>query len=86
MEATLFAKMLSDQKLTDLKKLGYKYPQADMREFVNLLKSGFYQTPDGLQISCRNIKGAAIEKDKKIDKYYNQAQGVLSGLRAAYAN
>lgn len=44
MEATLFAKMLSDQKLTDLKKLGYKYPQADMREFVNLLKSGFYQT------------------------------------------
>ena len=49
-------------------------------------ESGFYQTPYGLQISCRNIKGAAIEKDKKIDEYYNQAQGVLSGLRAAYAN
>lgn len=28
MEAALFTKMLSDKKLTDLKKLGYKYPQA----------------------------------------------------------
>lgn len=44
MEAALFAKMLSDKKLTDLKKLGYKYPQADMHEFVDLLKYGFYKT------------------------------------------
>jgi len=43
-EAALFAKMLSDKKLTDLKKLGYKYPQADMHEFVDLLKNGFYKT------------------------------------------
>ena len=44
MEAALFAKMLSDQYLTNLKKLGYKYPQADMKEFVTLLKTGFYKT------------------------------------------
>ena len=44
MEAALFTKMLSDQYLTNLKKLGYKYPQADMKEFVTLLKTGFYKT------------------------------------------
>ena len=33
---------LSDKSVLDLKKLGYKYPQADMGEFVSLLKSGFY--------------------------------------------
>lgn len=44
MEAALFTKMLSDKKLTDLNKLRYKYPQADIQEFVELLKSGFYKT------------------------------------------
>lgn len=43
MDAALFAKMLSDEKLTDLKKLGYKYPRADLGEFVNLLQTGFYK-------------------------------------------
>ena len=33
MEAALFAKMMSDKSVTDLKKLGYKYPQADIAEF-----------------------------------------------------
>ena len=42
MDAALFAKMLSDKSALDLKKLGYKYPQADMGEFVALLKNGFY--------------------------------------------
>ena len=42
MDAVLFTKMLSDKSVLDLKKLGYKYPQADMGEFVSLLKSGFY--------------------------------------------
>ena len=42
MDAALFTKMLSDKSVLDLKKLGYKYPQADMGEFVSLLKSGFY--------------------------------------------
>ncbi len=43
--------------------------------------SGFYETPDNLQISCRTIKGAAIEDDKNIDKYYAQAQAILDGLK-----
>ena len=42
MDAALFTKMLSDKSVLDLKKLGYKYPQADMDEFVSLLKSSFY--------------------------------------------
>lgn len=44
MDASLFTKMLSDKSVTDLKKLGYKYPQADMKEFVELLGTGFYKT------------------------------------------
>lgn len=43
MDASLFTKMLSDKNVTDLKKLGYKYPQADIKEFVDLLENGFYK-------------------------------------------
>ena len=43
MDAGLFAKMLSDKSIIDLKKLGYKYPQTDLKEFVALLDSGFYK-------------------------------------------
>ena len=42
MDATLFAQMLSDKHLTNLKKLGYKYPTADLHEFTELLHHGFY--------------------------------------------
>lgn len=34
MDAALFAQMLSDKKVTNLKKLGYKYPR---QIFLNLL-------------------------------------------------
>lgn len=44
MDAALFAQMISDKKVTNLKKLGYKYPQADIPEFIALLKNGFYKT------------------------------------------
>ena len=43
MDAALFTKMLSDQSIIDLKKLGYKYPKADLKEFVALLGTGFYK-------------------------------------------
>lgn len=36
MGAALFAKMISDKSVTDLKKLKYKSPQADLQEFVAL--------------------------------------------------
>ena len=34
--------------MTNLKKLGYKYPQADIPEFIELLKNGFYKSVDFL--------------------------------------
>lgn len=44
MDAALFAKMLSDKSSTDLRKLSYKYPQADINEFVDALKAGHFYT------------------------------------------
>lgn len=44
-------------------------------------ESGFYETPDDLQISCRTISGTAIEGDKNIDTHYAQAQAILDGLK-----
>lgn len=31
MDAALFTKMLSDKNVLDLRKLGYKFPQADIK-------------------------------------------------------
>lgn len=45
-------------------------------------KSGFYDTPDNLQISCRTIKGTAIENSKDVEMYYKQALAVLENLTA----
>ena len=47
MEAALFAKMLSDPAITNLRKLQYKYPNADLSEFLSLLNDSFY-VPLGL--------------------------------------
>lgn len=55
----------------------------DFYEFC-IDESGFYETPDGLQISCRTVKGAAIENNKDVDLYYEQAQNVLNGLQDQY--
>ena len=44
MDAALFTQLLSDKKVTNLKKLGYQYPQADIPEFIELLKNGFYKS------------------------------------------
>ena len=44
MDAALFTKMLSDKNVLDLRKLGYKFPQADIKEFTELLKNGFYHS------------------------------------------
>ena len=44
MDAALFTKMLSDKSILDLRKLSYKFPKADIREFVELLKNGFYHS------------------------------------------
>ncbi len=36
MEAALFTKMLSDPAITNLRKLQYKYPNANLSEFLSL--------------------------------------------------
>lgn len=43
MDAALFAKILFDKSILDLKELSDKYPQADLKEFVALLGNGFYK-------------------------------------------
>ena len=43
MDASVFAKMLSDPGMLDIKKMGYKYGQGDLQEFLTLLKRDFYQ-------------------------------------------
>lgn len=43
MDATVFAQMLSDKRITDLKRLKYKYQDVDLKEFVDVLKSGIYK-------------------------------------------
>lgn len=57
--------------------------QADFYEYC-IDESGFYETPEGLQISCRTIKDTAIEKDKNVEKHYDQAYGVISQLKREY--
>lgn len=44
MDAALYAKMLSDKNITDLKKLKYKYSSVNIKEFVDLLKTGVYKS------------------------------------------
>ena len=44
-------------------------------------ESGFYETPKDLQISCRTIKGTAIEKQKNVDTYYDRALSLLENLK-----
>ena len=44
MDAELFTKMLSDKSLLDLRRLSYKFPQASIEEFTELLKNGFYHS------------------------------------------
>jgi Fic family protein len=43
MDAAVYAKMLSDQSIIDLKKLKYKYPGTDLKELVELLKVSVYK-------------------------------------------
>lgn len=40
-----------------------------------------FDLPKNMQISCRNINGAVIGKDKNIETYYNLAQKILQNLK-----
>lgn len=59
MDATLFIKMLSDETITNLKKMQYKYHSADVAEFVHLLKDSVYTSlslPDFKGNNCVYLK------------------------------
>lgn len=55
MDAKLFAKMLADSDIIDLKKLGYKYPQASIGEFISLLRDGFTK-----ELPLRDFQGKSL--------------------------
>ncbi len=55
MEAKLFAKMLSDKNVTDLKKMKHKYPEANMDEFIKLLTLGAYK-----ELPIKDFNGAPL--------------------------
>lgn len=44
MDAALYAKILSDKSITDLGKIKYKFPDADIKELIALLRSSVYKT------------------------------------------
>lgn len=55
MDAALFTKMLTDKSIIDLKKLGYKYAEADMSEFIKLLKDSIYKPLPILDFAGENV-------------------------------
>ena len=72
MDAKLFTKMLSDKSVLDLKKLGYKYPQADMGEFVSLLKNGFYHP-----LPLKDFSGQALVYLNSVAQVHLSAARIL---------
>ena len=59
MDAALYIKMLSDESVTNLKKMQYKYSPEDVTEFVHLVKDSVYTTlplPDFKGNPCVYLK------------------------------
>jgi len=55
LDAMLFARILSDKSMMDLKKIKYKYPSVDMSELVELLKTSVYKP-----LPIKDFKGRDI--------------------------
>ena len=55
MDAKLYAKILSDKNILDLKKIKYKYPSVDIQELIVLLKTGVYKSMPLSNFAGRNI-------------------------------
>lgn len=55
MDAGLYAKILSDKNILDLKKIKYKYPGIDIQELVGLLKTSVYKPMNLLSFAGRNL-------------------------------
>lgn len=76
MDAKLFAKMISDKSITDLKKLNYKYPTADIQEFVEVLQNGFYES-----LPLKDFRGNDIVYLKNTTAIHLNAAKVLLSPR-----
>ena len=72
MDARLFTNMLSDKSIIDLKKLSYKYPQADLKEFIALLGNSFY-TP----LPLKDFNGKNIVYLENVTQVHLSAAKVL---------
>lgn len=72
MDASLFAKMLSDKRITDLKRLKYKYQDASLEEFVSLLKMGFYK-----ELPIRDFDGNKLSYLENMAQVHMAAAKVL---------
>lgn len=55
MDAALYAKILSDKSITDLKKIKYKFPDVDMKELIELLKTSVYKAIPILDFAGSNL-------------------------------
>ena len=72
MDAGLFAKMLSDKRIIDLKRLQYKYQEASLEEFVSLLKMGFYK-----EMPIRDFDGGKLVYLENVAQVHMAAAKVL---------
>lgn len=87
MDASVFAKMLSDPGRLDLKKMGYKYGQENLQEFLALHKQYFYQELplhdfDGNSMVCRLDKAVQIPLSAARVLLTPQQSARLYGTRA----
>lgn len=85
MDAFLFAKMLSDPSIIDLRELGYKYPAADMEEFFSLLKETVYtelSLPDFTGTPLVYLENAARVHMKGLKALLRPQGGGPFGLQA----
>lgn len=72
MDAGLFAKMLSDKRIIDLKRLQYKYPEANLEDFVSILKMGFYK-----ELPIRDFEGNKLVYLENVAQVHMAAAKVL---------
>lgn len=85
MDAKLFIQMLSDKSFIDIKKLKYKYPAADMYEFIDLLKLSHYNSLPLLDFNGKELVyiPSLIKSHSSSVKQLMSAQGSASfGINA----
>ena len=79
MDASVFSKMLSDPGKLDLKKMGYKYGQENLQEFLALHKQYFYQ-----ELPLHDFDGnSMVYLDKAVPIPLSAARVLLTSQQSA---